>query len=215
MPGYDYLFFGDTENMPYWDKTPEQIKNYTFQALQWLFEHDCALVIIACNTAAAYSIRLRQEQHPNLKVLSVTIPWIEALVAHPVRSTLFLSTKATEQSGILADLCYKNVFQWSLTIKACPGFADIIEDDKKNPLSGKEKKKIITDFVGDATSYDSMVLACTHYGIWYKEFVELYPDHIIIDPSQECATKLKSYLASHLEIESLLSHWASVEEYWT
>ena len=215
MPGYDYLFFGDTANMPYWEKTPEQIKNYTFQALQWLFEHDCALVIIACNTAAAYSIRPRQEQYPALKTLSVTISGIEALVAHPVRSTLFLSTKATEQSGILADLSYKYGFQWSLTIKACPGFADIIESDAKNPLSWEEKKRIITDFVGDASDYDSVFLACTHYGIWYKEFVELYPDHIIIDPSQECATKLKSYLVSHPEIASVLSRWASVEEYWT
>ena len=111
MPEYDYLFFGDTANMPYGDKTPEQIRTYTFAGLQRLFDHDCALVVVACNTAAAYAIRPWQEQYPDRKALSVTIPGIEALVSHPVRSTLFLATKATEESGILADLCYKNGYE--------------------------------------------------------------------------------------------------------
>ena len=107
LPQYDYLFYGDIAHMPYGEKTPEQIREYTFAGLQWLFDHGCKLVIIACNTAAAYSIRVWQATHPELKTLSVTIPGIEALVSSDVRSTLFLSTTATSESGILPDLAYK------------------------------------------------------------------------------------------------------------
>jgi glutamate racemase len=39
LPQYDYLFYGDTAHMPYGDKTPEQIREYTFSGLQWLFDH--------------------------------------------------------------------------------------------------------------------------------------------------------------------------------
>lgn len=120
LPDYDYLFYGDTAHMPYGDKLPEEIREYTFAGLQRLFDHGCKLVIIACNTAAAYSIRVRQATHPELKTLSVTIPGIEALIENNVRSTLFLSTTATSESGILPDLAYKYNYTGSMELKACP-----------------------------------------------------------------------------------------------
>lgn len=215
LPEYDYLFFGDTAHMPYGDKAPDQIRQYTFTALKRLFDQGCELVIIACNTAAAYSIRERQQLYPRKKTLSVTIPGIEAVIAHQVRSSLFLSTKATEQSGILADLAFKYGYQGTLTIKSCSGLADIIEQESEHPLSTEEKKRIITDYVGDVSDYDSIVLACTHYGLRYTEFCELYPQQIIIDPSQECALKLQDYLTRHPEIEQKLSRWWMSMEHWT
>ena len=175
LPEYDYLFFGDTAHMPYGDKTPHQIEQYTFQALERLFSHGCQIVITACNTASAYAIRKRQELYPDRKVLSVTIPGIEALVSSGQKNTLFLSTKATEESGILADLAYKNNYEGSLSIKSCHGLADRIEADVLTPYTHEEKKKIVADYVGDVSEYDSMVLACTHYGVWYDIFLELYP----------------------------------------
>jgi glutamate racemase len=215
LPEYDYLFFGDTANMPYGDKTPHQIEQYTFQALEWLFSHGCQIVIIACNTASAYAIRKWQEIYSNRKVLSVTIPGIEALVSSGQKNTLFLSTKATEESGILADLAYKNNYEWSLSIKSCPWLADRIEEDTLMPYTDEEKRKIIADYVGDVSGYDSMVLACTHYGVRYDVFVELYPSLTIIDPSQACASALQDYLQRHKEIETLLTRWGWVQEHRT
>jgi glutamate racemase len=101
------------------------------------------LVIVACNTAAAYAIRDRQALHPELKTLSVTIPGIEALISHHVRSTLFLSTTATRESGILPDLAYRYKYAGSIELKACPGLANLIEEDIKHPFSDKRKKEII------------------------------------------------------------------------
>ncbi len=175
LPQYDYLFFGDTAHMPYGEKTPHQIEQYTFQALEWLFTHGCQIVIIACNTASAYAIRKRQSLYPERKVLSVTIPGIEALIESGQNNVLFLATKATEESGILADLAYRNNYEGSLSVKSCPGLADHIEQDVINPYAEEDKRKIITDYVGDVSNYDSIVLACTHYGVRYDVFVELYP----------------------------------------
>jgi glutamate racemase len=38
------------------------------------------MVILACNTAAAYAVRSRQEQYPDKKVLSITIPGVEKIL---------------------------------------------------------------------------------------------------------------------------------------
>lgn len=216
LPHYDYLFYGDIARMPYGDKTPEQIRTHTFDGLNWLFDQGCQIVIIACNTAASYAIRVRQATYPDKKTLSVTIPWVEALIDSKVDSALFLSTVATRESWILPDLALKYGYQWSLNIKPCSWFADLIEEDMKVPFTQDKKKEIVRQYVWEQwPNAESIVLACTHYGVWYDTFESLYPDTLIIDPSQETALKLVNYLTRHPEIEEKISRGGEVKEYWT
>jgi len=142
LPQYDYLFYGDAAHMPYGGKTPEQIREYTFAGLQWLY------------------------------------------------------------------------YTGSLEIKACPWLADLIEEDLQTHFDDEKKKEIIRQYVGTSQA-ESVMLACTHYGVRYETFVQLFPDKIIIDPSQEAAKNLVDYLHRHPEIEKTLSNWWHVEEYWT
>ena len=216
LPQYDYLFYGDIAHMPYGEKTPEQIREYTFEGLNWLFDQWCQVVIVACNTAASYSIRVRQATYPEKKALSVTIPGVEAFVEQDVDSVLFLSTQATWESGILPDLAFRYGYAWSLAIKPCPWLADLIEHDTREPLPYEEKKRIVWQYVGPQWhQVESIVLACTHYGVRYDTFQELYPDAIIIDPSQETAKKLGDYLTRHPEIERKLTKWGTTQEHRT
>ena len=216
LPDYNYLFYGDIAHMPYGDKTPEQIREYTFAWLNRLFDQWCELVIVACNTAASYSIRVRQATYPEKKALSVTIPWVEALIDSQAASVLFLSTVATGESGILPDLALRYGYNGPLAIKPCAWFAEIIEQERNTPLSEEEKKVIIRQYVGEQSpNAESIVLACTHYGIWYDTFVSLYPDTLIIDPSQETAKKTVQYLHRHPALEAKLKRGGEIREYWT
>jgi glutamate racemase len=49
--------------------------------LHRLFDNGAKIVILACNTAAAYSVRKWQTLYPEKKVLSITIPGIEEVLA--------------------------------------------------------------------------------------------------------------------------------------
>ena len=53
MPGFDYLYYGDTAHLPYGEKTSGKILAYTLEAVKYLIAEDCKLIIIACNTATA------------------------------------------------------------------------------------------------------------------------------------------------------------------
>jgi len=51
--------------------------------VEYLFSHDCELIIVACNTASAEALRRVQQQylpkhHPKRRVLGVIIPTAEA-----------------------------------------------------------------------------------------------------------------------------------------
>ena len=55
LPEYDYLYLGDNARAPYGTHSFEVIYRYTLQAVNFLFEQGCTLVILACNTASANS----------------------------------------------------------------------------------------------------------------------------------------------------------------
>lgn len=61
VPAYDYLFYGDTKNVPYGDRSEEEICALTQSAVEYLFDHGVGLVVIACNTASAESLRKLQD----------------------------------------------------------------------------------------------------------------------------------------------------------
>src|SRR3989344_5642062 len=75
LPRYDYIYFGDTANLPYGDKSQKEIYAYTKKALDYLFAHDCAIVFIFCNTASARA--LRKLQREGYRALGVIIPTVE------------------------------------------------------------------------------------------------------------------------------------------
>ena len=85
LPSYDYEYFGDTAHVPYGNKSEEEIYELTKAGVEHLFEQECALVIIACNTASAETLRKLQdtflkEEYPDRNILGVIIPMVEEVL---------------------------------------------------------------------------------------------------------------------------------------
>src|SRR5687768_8870534 len=83
LPEYDYLYLGDSARTPYGTRSFETIFEFTRQAVEYLFEQGCPLVILACNTASARALRTLQQQvlpvsFPDRRVLGVVRPSAEA-----------------------------------------------------------------------------------------------------------------------------------------
>ena len=93
LPEYDYLYLGDNARAPYGTHSFDVIYRYTLEAVKYLFEQDCALVILACNTASAKALRtIQQKDLPGMNgeglrvtgygkrnVLGVIRPTVEAV----------------------------------------------------------------------------------------------------------------------------------------
>ena len=53
LPNEQIIYFGDTTHLPYGDKAPSSILNYSKTISQFLIEKGCKMVVIACNTASS------------------------------------------------------------------------------------------------------------------------------------------------------------------
>ena len=82
LPANDFLYLGDNARTPYGTRSFDVVYEYTLQAVKYLFDQGCPLVILACNTASAKALRnIQMLDLPNLapenRVLGVIRPSVE------------------------------------------------------------------------------------------------------------------------------------------
>src|SRR3989344_4194018 len=127
MPEYDYIYYGDTKRVPYGNKSHEAVFEFTKEAVDYLFrKENCALVVIACNTASARALRQIQQEYlpknfPDRRVLGVLIPAAEVASKY-------------KRIGVLATLGTIASNAWAIEIKKIK----IISQDEIIPAKLKE-----------------------------------------------------------------------------
>jgi glutamate racemase len=207
LPQYDYIYYGDTANLPYGDKTEEEIFELTKAAIAELFKRDCLLVIVACNTASAESLRLLQdsfikEEYPDRRVLGVIIPTVEELIDLGAKHALLLGTKRTVESGKYERELYKLSQELKLTAKATPELVPLIELGEIDVAVGAAIKTIESQ----AGEGDVVILGCTHYALLKNQLREHFVgSRTILSQDEVIPKKLADYLTRHPEITSRLS----------
>lgn len=69
-PEWSYLYHADYQHCPFGDRPPEEIQALTIIGVQRLFDAGASIVILACNTASAWTLRkLQNEVFPDKKIL--------------------------------------------------------------------------------------------------------------------------------------------------
>lgn len=208
LPHYDYVYYGDTANLPYGDKSEAVIYELTKTAIEALFAQNCVLVIVACNTASAETLRLLQDTylkiaHPDRRILGVIVPTVEELVASGHTRAILLATKRTVESGkYQRELEKHNSASIELISISTPELVPLIEAGKM-----KAAADIAIGVISQqAREGDVVLLGCTHYTLLKAELRAHFGAKIIfISQDEVIPKKIESYLSNHPEIQSELS----------
>lgn len=208
LPQYDYVYYGDTANLPYGDKTEEEIYELTKTALVELFKRDCLLVIVACNTASAETLRKIQDtflvhEYPDRKVLGVIIPTIEEVVRAQHTRAILLATKRTVESRKYERELQKLGNTVELVSIATPQLVPLIE---LGEIEAAASEAILVVERAREGEGDVVVLGCTHYGLLKNSLREHFGDSLhFISQDEVIPEKLATYLEQHSEITSRLT----------
>lgn len=207
LPEFDYEFYGDTANIPYGDRSEEEILKLTTRGVEHLFERNCTLVIIACNTASAETARSLQngylkENYPERKILGMIIPTVEAVVENKHKKVLLLGTKRTIASNKYQVELDKYDDVLELIQVATPKLVPMIEEGNLTDAY-LDALKVIAEQEG----IEGVILGCTHYTLLTNKLREDEKMKNICIYSQDeiIPTKLKLYLDRHPEIKTKLS----------
>ena len=209
LPQYDYLYLGDNARAPYGPRSFDVVYEFTRQAVHYLFERGCQLVILGCNTASAKALRsLQQNDLPkwdaNRRVLGVIRPTAE--VIGQLTTSRHVGVLATE--GTIKSQSYNmeiNKLHPDIKVSgvACPFWVPLVEyNEADSPGADYFVKKRIDQLMRLDPEIDAIILGCTHYPLLMPKILKYLPTGVRVIPQGEyVAESLKNYLERHPQIE--------------
>jgi len=206
LPKYDYIYLGDTKNVPYGNRSGEAVYELTRNAVDYLFKKDCALIILACNTASALALRRLQQEYlpknyPDRRVLGVLIPMAETAMEYKPKIVGVLGTRGTVNSNVFVDEIQKINSETGVLQNAAPLLVPLIENDGM-----KWSEPILKEYLDPLRGVDTLILGCTHYSIIRSDVEKLLSKKMkVVCQTDIVPKKLRDYLHNHPEIDDKLS----------
>ena len=226
LPQYDYLYLGDNARAPYGTHSFDVIYRYTLQAVKYLLNNDCALVILACNTASAKALRtIQQRDLPLIKdkkvnVLGVIRPTVEAVPAITKSGHVgILGTPATVSSESYVLELEKIAPDLTISQQACPMWVPLIECGEHTGEGADYFVDLyLREILEKDPQIDTLILGCTHYPLllpkisqWIRNNGKRFAasDIQVISQGYLEAKSLADYLSRHPEYREQLSQGGS------
>ena len=179
MPHESLIYFGDTQHLPYGDKSSKTVQRYSLGISEFLVKNDCKAIVIACNTASALAYDIVVEKFPNIKVYNVIDPVVIKVASTQVSKVGVVATRATIKSDIYA----RKIKELNPSIEtislATPLLVPMIEEGFHNQTVSHE---IISSYLSkpQLRNIEELVLGCTHYPLIKEEINQYYNGKVAI-----------------------------------
>lgn len=160
LPNEDYLFYADSKNCPYGEKSDAELFEISSNIVDYLINNDCKIIVIACNTATTRCIKYLRDKYKNMTFIG-TEPAIKVACDRAFKNILVMATPATIASERTNILVNENKKEYEdIYLVSCEGLADAIETDNY-----KKQEEIVCAIYEEYKDkeIDAIVLGCTHY----------------------------------------------------
>lgn len=199
LPHEKLIYFGDTAHLPYGDKSPDSIKYYSIRIAQFMLDHKCKMIVIACNTASALAYEaVKDFVGKRALVVNVIDPVVDKIAKDTKLKTIgVIATKGTIKSGIHASKIKKANGKQEVFGIATPLLVPMIEEGFFN---NNISKSIIASYLSrpKIKNIDALILGCTHFPLIRPEIEEFYKYKIpLIDAADEVAIQVEHLLKRH------------------
>jgi glutamate racemase len=183
FPSHQYLYFGDTANVPYGSKSPTQIRALCRGAALKMELLRIDALVIACNTAASIALNEFKQVLSAIPILDVVEAGVESITeALPDghAPALILGTRATVRSKIYSDWLGIKSPEVRVFEQECPLLVPLIEEGWiEHPILSLTVEEYVREYRNLHPGV--ALLACTHYPWIRKAFENRLPGWNILD----------------------------------
>ena len=196
LPQESIIYFGDAKHLPYGNKSPETIQNFSTSITQFLIDQKCKVIVVACNTASSNALKeIKSIADPKgIPVIDVITPVAEKVAYSFYQKIGVIATKATVDSGVYKKAIRKFNKHIKVQEFATPLFVPVIEEGLAN---SKISKAAVDNYMSNKKlkDIDSIILGCTHYPLIQKEITEYFDGRVqVVDSPFIVAHSLKDIL---------------------
>src|SRR5699024_3235458 len=142
LPKENLIYLGDTKRCPYGPRTQEEVKQFTWEMVDFLQTKHIKTLVVACNTATAFTLPDLQNKL-TIPVVGVIQPGARAAIKMTLNNHVgVIGTEGTIRSEAYEHALKKINSRIKIHSLACPGFVPMIE---QGTLSGEDAEKIVKD----------------------------------------------------------------------
>lgn len=196
LPNENTIYFGDLKNLPYGNKTQEELIGFARNILDFFKTKNVKAVVIACNTSSALAYDAIKDDY-GFKIYPIIQSCAKVISDMNIRKVGVFATQGTVSSGAYKREITK--YNSNIQVKeiACPNWVSIVEGLYAD---GKEDiKKHMLEM--DEFKPDKIILGCTHYPYLMNILTTFAPKELFIDPAEIFAEFIKSDLNKNDSLE--------------
>lgn len=198
LPHSDLLYYADELHVPYGEKTPKEILEYSMAAVDFLVSMGAKAIVVACNTATSVAVNALREKYEspdiNIPIIGMEPAVKRALDTCPEGRILVAATPVTvkgQKLKLLVDRYDTNKVTDAIPM---PLLVRLAEAECFGTTEADEYiKKELSRF--DMSKYSALVLGCTHFNYFKDSFRRILPSHVsIVDGVDGTVRRLVSRL---------------------
>lgn len=162
-PNNEYIYYGDTLNIPYGDKSKEELLELARDNTKFLLTKNVEMIIVACGTVSSNCLDILKKEN-DIPIYSILDTTIDYLNNSTYENILVMATHATINSHIFKKNVKKNIYELET-----PKLVPMIENGDYTDLN----KTLHSYLDGYKNKVDALVLGCTHYPIIKDEIKKI------------------------------------------
>ncbi|MDD4547778.1 MAG: glutamate racemase [Bacilli bacterium] len=197
-PNNHYVYFGDTKNMPYGNKSKDELFELADKSIQFLIDKKVDIIIIACGTISS-NIDDRFKNKYDVPLIDIISPTIDYVSKFNYDNIGLIATSMTIKSGAFTSGIK------DLKVMECPDFVPLIENQQlDSEICDLKIKEYLEPLKKDKIKY--LILGCTHYPILENKIRTFFDNDIKL-------INMGSVLSESLKIKS--GHETKLELYFS
>ena len=193
LPNEKYIYYADTDNVPYGTKPKEEVKEYINKAVEFLISKQVKAIVVACNTATSIAVKELREKY-TIPIIGIEPAAKPAVENRGNKKVLIMATPTTIKEEKLKYLLESLNAVSYVDLIAMPKLVEFAENkefesDNVKQYLQEQLKEYNLEY------YSALVLGCTHFPFFKDILSKIFPKDIqIIDGSKGVANRLKNIL---------------------
>lgn len=199
MPHEDVVFYGDSANAPYGERTRDAIVERSREITASLVREGAKAIVVACNTATSAAAPTLRAEFPDVPIIGLEPAVKPAALAPRHGRILVMATDVTLSGTRFRELASRYASSSEIIAAPCPGLAARIE---RGDLDAPDVEELVRRLVGRwSGSVDSVVLGCTHYPFVRRQIAHVMGNVPMFDGGEGTARQTRRLLAGRLRGE--------------
>lgn len=185
LPGADFLYLADHLHCPYGERSDAEVRALTGRGVRWLLSRGARAVVIACNTACAFSLASLRAELGEAHPLIGLVPAVKPAVEHTKTGVVaVLATPVTLRGSLLADVEARFATPAGVRVLhlSHPALVPLVE---RGELDGSETRAALEEALTPAleAGADQLVLGCTHFPFLAGTIRAMYGERLALTDS--------------------------------